>query len=198
MGKISIIGASGHAKVIIDIIETNGLEVATIYDNDIKKLKLLGYEICHDFINLSQQTIIAIGDNFIRKKIADTYTFNLKALVHPNSSISKYSKLGDGTVIMAGVSVNADTSIGKYCILNTNSSIDHDCNIEDFVHIAPNAALAGNVVVGECSQIGIGACIKQGIKVGRNCIIGAGSVIVKNVPDGAIIVGNPGKEINKF
>ncbi|GGE23894.1 acetyltransferase [Sphingobacterium cellulitidis] len=197
MNKISIIGASGHAKVIIDIIEELGYSIEKVFDQDIKKVEILNYKITHNFINLPKHSIIAIGNNYIRKKIADHNLFDFQALVHPQSVISKYAKLGKGTVVMAGVSVNADASIGKYCILNTNCSIDHDCKIHDFVHISPNASLAGNVEVGECTHIGIGACIIQGIIIGKNCIIGAGSVIVKDVLDGTVIVGNPGKELKK-
>jgi len=198
MSEISVIGASGHAKVIIDVIEDLGYSIGTVYDQDIRKRNLLGFEIVHDFKDLPKQTIIAIGNNFIRKKIAEIHSFELKALAHPKSTISKYAELGDGTVVMAGVSVNADTKIGEYCILNTNCSIDHDCRIADFVHISPNAALAGNVEVGECTHIGIGACIKQGVIIGRDCIIGAGAVIIKDIPDGMTIVGNPGKELKRI
>lgn len=197
MTKVNLIGASGHAKVIIDIIENAGLTIGKIYDQDKQKKHILGYEIVHDTSKLPNETIIAIGDNNVRKKIANANTFYMKALVHPKSCISKYSTLGNGTVIMAGVSINADTQIGNYCILNTNSSVDHDCRIADFVHISPNASLAGGVEVGECSHIGIGACIKQGVKIGKNCIIGAGAVILKDIPDGAVVVGNPGKEIKR-
>ena len=197
MNNISVIGASGHAKVIIDLIEELGGTVEKVYDQDINKKEIINYKIIHNFINLPQQSIIAIGNNFIRKKIADENRFTLPALVHPKSVISKYAVLGEGTVVMAGVSVNADSSIGNHCILNTNCSIDHDCKIANFVHISPNVALAGNVEVGECTHIGIGASIIQGIRIGKNCVIGAGAVIIIDIPDGATVVGNPGKIIKR-
>ena len=198
MNNISVIGASGHAKVIIDLIEELGGTVENVYDQDINKKEIINYKIIHNFIKLPQQSIIAIGNNFIRKKIADENSFTLPALVHPKSVISKYAVLGEGTVVMAGVSVNADSSIGNHCILNTNCSIDHDCKIADFVHISPNVALAGNVEIGECTHIGIGACLIQGIKIGKNCVIGAGAVIIKDIPDGSTVVGNPGKIIKRI
>ena len=197
MKTINLIGASGHAKVVIDVVEEVGYRVGQIFDKDELKKEILGFEICHNFSNLPERTVIAIGDNYIRKRIAEANSFNLEALVHPKSSVSKYSEIGNGTVIMSGVSINADAKIGRHCIVNTNSSVDHDCIISDFVHISPNAALAGNVEVGESSHIGIGACIKQGVKIGRSCIIGAGAVILRDVPDGAVVVGNPGKGINR-
>lgn len=198
MNKISIIGASGHAKVIIDLAEDLGYSIKTVFDQNISIENLLKYSVSHDMDSIPLNSIIAIGNNYIRKKIANEISLFMPALVHPSSFVSKYSKIGNGTVVMSGVSINVDVEIGEHCIINTNSSIDHDCKIHDYVHISPNASLAGNVEVGECTHIGIGACIIQGIKIGKNCIIGAGSVLIRDVLDGTVIVGNPGKELKKI
>jgi acetyltransferase EpsM len=96
---------------------------------------------------------------------------------------------------MSNVSVNVQSNIGHHVILNTNCSIDHDCILEDFVHVSPNAALAGNIQVGEGSQIGIGACVMQNIRIGKWVMVGAGAVIIRDVPDYAVVVGNPGRII---
>ncbi|WP_409151819.1 acetyltransferase [Sphingobacterium sp. BS-2] len=195
MNSISVIGASGHAKVIIDIIEVLEYSIENVYDEDINKNHILNYKIVHNFTKFPKQSIIAIGNNFVRKKIASGNSFSTPALIHPRSVVSKYAVIGEGTVVMTGVSINADSKIGSHCILNTNCSVDHDCKIADFVHISPNAALAGNVEVGECTHIGIGACVIQGIKIGKNCVIGAGAVIINDISDNSTIVGNPGKII---
>lgn len=96
---------------------------------------------------------------------------------------------------MANVSINPSASIGNHCIINTGSIVEHDCVLSDFVHISPKAALAGNVFVGEGTQIGIGAAVIQGIKIGKWVTVGAGAVIIKDIPDYAVVVGNPGKII---
>lgn len=198
MTEISIIGASGHAKVIIDLAEDLGYSIKSVFDQNLLIESLLKYSVSHDMNSIPSNSVIAIGNNSIRKKIANEISLLMPALVHPSSFISKYSKIGNGSVVMSGVSINVDVSIGQHCIINTNSSIDHDCKIQDYVHISPNASLAGNVEVGECTHIGIGACVIQGTKIGKNCIIGAGSVIIKDVLDGTVIVGNPGKELRKI
>lgn len=198
MNKISIIGASGHAKVVMDLAEDLGYTVTEIFDQDLKKDVFFQFKVNHSFTEVPKQSIIAIGNNLVRKKIAGEIKFAQTALIHPKSFVSKYAKLDIGTVLMAGVTVNADAIIGKHCIINTNCSIDHDCLIHDFVHISPNASLAGNVEVGECTHIGIGATIIQGVKIGKNCIIGAGAVIIRDVPDGQTIIGNPGKVLIKY
>lgn len=196
MKKLYLYGASGHGKVIAEIAEENGFEIQAFIDADETKTSILNYQIVHHIPADLSHLIISIGNNSIRKKIAEENSeLTYPVLIHPSATISKRSVINYGSVVMAGVSVNTDVYIGKHCIINTNASIDHDCIIEDFVHISPNAALAGNVEVGEGTHIGIGACIIQGIKIGKWCTIGAGAVIIKDVPDGATVVGNPGKII---
>jgi len=197
MNNFCVLGASGHAKVVIDLAELNNVKIFEIFDQDINKKELLGYPINHDFSNINRNTIVAIGNNEIRRSIVEKYDLESIFLIHPSANISKYSFISNGTVIMAGVSINAGATIGKHVILNTNCSIDHDCVIGDFVHISPNASLAGNVVVGNGTHIGIGACVKQGVRIGENCIIGAGAVIIRDVSNFNTIVGNPGKVLLK-
>lgn len=193
-----LLGASGHGKVIAEIAETNAVVIDGFIDTDINKLSLLGYPVFHQIPSEIIEVVIAIGNNEIRQKIVNNnLNFKYFSLIHPNANVSKRVLLEEGTVIMAGVTVNVDASIGKHCIINTNASVDHDCVIGDFVHISPNAALAGNVRVGEGTHIGIGAVIIQGIKIGRWCTIGAGAVIIRDIQDGSTVVGNPGRIINK-
>ncbi|MGV0920644.1 acetyltransferase [Empedobacter falsenii] len=191
-----LFGASGHGKVIVEIAEENHIAVDSFIDADISKQEILGYKVIHQIPEHTIETIISIGNNKVRKQIVDNNkNFLYPTLIHPKTSVSKRAKIEEGTVLMSGVSVNSEVNIGKHCIINTNASIDHECIISDYVHISPNSALAGNVEVGEGTHIGIGACIIQGIKIGKWCTIGAGSVIIKDVPNGATVVGNPGKII---
>jgi sugar O-acyltransferase (sialic acid O-acetyltransferase NeuD family) len=206
MEKISDIylyGASGHAKVVHSIVKLNALNIISYIDDNKDLNYFNGYEVVHDFQNLnisSNAIFISIGNNFIRQLIASKLFSKSPTLVHPFTFIDSQSTIGIGSVVMANVSINSDVKIGSFCIINTNSSIDHDCLISDFVHISPNVALAGNVEIGEGSNIGIGSSVIQGIKIGKWVTIGAGAVIINNIPDYAVVVGNPGRVIkfNKF
>jgi sugar O-acyltransferase (sialic acid O-acetyltransferase NeuD family) len=196
---IYLLGASGHAKVIIEILELQNEIVGGLCDQNPEIRFLFDYPVS---INLPKQfkidddkLIVSIGNNSIRKKLVLENNFKYCSAIHPNTSISKRTIISEGTVVMSGVCVNSETRIGMHCIINTNSSIDHDCILENFVHVSPNAALAGNVFVGEGTHIGIGASIIQGIKIGNWATIGAGAVIIKDVPDYAVVVGNPGRII---
>lgn len=193
-----IYGASGHGKVIAEILEENGITDLTFVDDRPSGNSFLAYPL-HPTAALKQlqqhEVVIAVGNNSTRKAISERLTCSFASAKHPAAHISKRSQIGEGTVVMAGVSVNAESNIGKHVILNTNCSIDHDCILADYVHISPNAALAGNVTVGACTHIGIGASVIQGVRIGKYATIGAGTVILEDVPDYAVVVGVPGRII---
>jgi len=189
-------GASGHAKVVIEAWVASGGSVTAIFDDNEKVTQLLGYTVVGKF--KSQQNVpcvVSIGANRVRKTIVDKISTQYGKVIHPHSSVSPSSKLGEGTVVMARAVVNAATTIGKHVIINTTASVDHDCVLEDFVHIAPGAVLCGDVCVGEGTLIGAGAIVIPGIKIGKWCTIGAGAVVVKDVSDNSLVAGNPAMNI---
>lgn len=195
---MNIYGASGHAKVIIDIAESANIPVDQIFDDNINIDSINNREVIHSLNKklLESGTIIAIGNNIIRKKVVDSFTGKIsEAIIHKSAIISPMAIIDNGTVVMPNACVNSTTKIGEHCIINTASTIDHDCSLEDYVHISPNAAIAGNVVINEGTHVGIGAVIIPGIKIGKWVTIGAGAVIISDIPDYAVVVGNPGKVI---
>lgn len=195
---MNIYGASGHSKVIIDIIISKDLKIDEIYDDNKNIKNILNRSVSHELTLtfLEKGTILAIGNNFIRKTVASKFKGVINpSIAHASSWVSPTVNMGKGTVVMANATVNSDTIVGEHCIINTGSTVEHDCKLGDFVHISPNAALAGGVEVGEGTQIGIGAVVIQGIKIGDWAIIGAGAVIINDIPDHATAVGNPGRII---
>lgn len=196
MKELFLYGAGGHAKVVAEIAELNGYKNIVFCEDEPTKEGLLGYEVS-DSLAENEHCLIAIGNNAVRKKLGLSLPNEFPQLIHPQTNISPRSTIGEGTVIMAGVSINSEATIGRHCIINTNASVDHDCTIEDYVHLSPNVALAGNVTIGEGTHVGIGACVIQGVKVGKWCTIGAGAVVIRDVPDGTTVVGNPGKVIKQ-
>ena len=186
-------GASGHAKVVIDILEANNVSIDYIVDDDCRISELLGYDVRHDCC-MFDEVLVAIGACQQRKKIVESIrAYKFPIAIHPSAIISPRARINDGTVIMQGAIVQSCTSIGKHCVVNTGASVGHDVTLADYVHIAPRAVVTGNVKIGECSWIGAGAVIRQGIKIGSNCMIGAGAVVVKDVADGDTVVGNPAR-----
>lgn len=183
-------GASGHAKVIIDILKANGMEIEGLLDDNPDVTELMGYKVLHG-VNDVSSLIISIGNNRIRKMIAERLETRFEKAVHPSAIMSPSAKVGEGTVVMQGAIVQACAEIGKHCIVNTGASVDHECVLEDYVHVSPHSTLCGNVHVGEGSWIGAGTTVIPGVKIGEWSVIGAGSVVVRDIPDGVVAYGNP-------
>lgn len=183
-------GASGHAKVIMDIINAQGDKVEGMVDDNPNLNEVCGVPVLHDATGL-EPFIVSIGNCKIRKMIAEKLNCKFATAIHPSAVISPSAEIGEGSVVMAGAVINAEAKIGRHCIINTNASIDHECVIGDYCHIAPGCTISGDVHVGEGTWIGVGTTIIQGIRVGKNCYIGAGSVIVKDIPDNCKAYGVP-------
>jgi len=192
-----IIGASGHAKVIHDILQLSNIHLDYFYD-DKKLVSVNGIEVKSpiNLIPKNTKAIIGIGNNRLRKYLVGCYpSLIYQTAFHPKSIIDNSVTVSIGTVVMASATVNNSTSIGAHCIINTSSIIDHDCKVNDFVHISPGATLCGGVQVGLGSNIGANSVIIPNIKIGKWVSIGAGCVIINDIPDYAVVVGNPGKII---
>ena len=187
---MKLYGASGHAKVIIDILNAQGIEITEIYDDFSKSPTLNNIPVSKPSIT-DDEGIISIGNNTIRKKKVDDKIFNNYGIaIHPSAIVSPYSEIGEGTVVMQGAIIQSGAKIGKHCIINTGATIDHDCVIEDFVHISPGVNLCGNVTIGEGTQIGVGSSIVPGVKVGSWTLVCAGSVVINDIPSNCVACGN--------
>lgn len=207
MKSIAIIGAGGHGKVSAEIAFLNDYDVIDFYDDSYTvPTKVGGWKLCgniNDLFNVYAKydcLFIAIGNNQIRAYIYEKFAVlnvQFAKLIHPRACVSRFSNIGSGSIVMANVVVNPETTISKGCILNTSSSIDHDCFLEPFVHICPGANLAGNIVIGQKSWIGIGSNIIQNIKIGKNTLIGAGSTVTSNLTSNIVAYGTPAKFIRE-
>ena len=188
--KVYLYGASGHGKVIKEILESQGRSVGGFIDDNPEVNELAGLPVWHSADGMAQ-VIVSIGSNCIRKKVVERLSGKMAtAAIHHSAVVSPSVTIGEGTVVMGSAVVNADSAIGRHCIVNTGASIDHDCRLDDYVHVSPHATLCGNVAVGEGTWIGAGTTVIQGVTIGRWCVVGAGSVVTHDIPDGYLAVGN--------
>lgn len=200
MNRLIIIGAGGHGKVIADIALKIGYTDICFIDDNVTG-SCMGFPIigkCDETEKLNDgktDFVIGIGNNNIRKIIAEKYDVNWVTLIHPSAQIAVNVSIGKGTVITAMAVVNVCARIGKHCIINTNAVIEHDNVIGDYVHISPGVALGGTVNIGNCSHIGLGADVINNITICDGCIIGAGAVVVKDIKSGGTYVGVPMRKI---
>jgi sugar O-acyltransferase (sialic acid O-acetyltransferase NeuD family) len=192
---VYLYGAGGHAKVILDILKSNQITVPAIFDDNPDMDIFMGIPVAHT--DIQSPLIISIGNNVIRKKIAEQLCNKVfaPAALARSVTVSDSATFDAGTVVMQGAIIQSSVIIGKHSIINTRSSIDHDCVIQDYVHIAPGVVLCGNVQIGEGSFVGAGTTIMQGIKIGKWSVIGAGSVVVRDIPDHVTAFGSPCKII---
>lgn len=196
-----LFGASGHGKVIKEIIEAEGLTVETFVDDNKEINECADRPVLHKDTGLSPM-IVSVGVNRIRKMIVKRLQTNNESIefataIHPSAIVSPSAKIGVGTAVMAGAIINADAIIGKHCIINTGASIDHECVIGDYCHVAPHATLCGQVHLGEGTIMGVGSCAIPCVKIGSWCTIGAGAAVVNDIADGVTAVGVPAKSTNK-
>jgi acetyltransferase EpsM len=202
---IAIIGYSGHAFVVAEILIEQGFTLDFYIDkkeltHNPYGLKYLGCETDHDFQGweLNFSYVLGIGNNRLREKTAQIVVDHdkpLRKVISNSSSISKTAYIGNGVFVSRGVLVNALAQIEDYAILNTGCIIEHECIINCAAHIGPGAVLAGNVSIGRRTFVGANSVIKQGIKIGEDVVIGAGSVIINDVPNNSKMVGNPARMI---
>ncbi len=192
-------GASGHAKVIIDILRKSEISIIGLFDDNPNIKELYGYPVLgkYETQQLDQPLIISIGDNKIRKLISEKVKAFFGKAIYADAIISPSAFIDEGTVVMQGAVIQASAIIGKHVIINTCASVDHDCKIGNFAHISPQSSLCGNVEVGEGTHIGAGATVIPNIKIGKWVKVGAGAVVIHDVPAYTTVVGNPARVIKQ-
>lgn len=204
MKSVIVIGASGHGKVVADIVQKSGDKIVGFLDDNILLpsrfigFPLLGTVDKYEKFKDEAEFVIAIGNASIREKIAKKL-FDVKwyTAIHPSAEISSLNvNISEGSVIVANAVINTGSYIGKHCIINSSAVVEHDNIIEDFVHISVGAKLAGSVHIGKATWVGIGAIINNNITVCGDCMIGAGAVVVKNIDVSGTYIGVPAKNKN--
>ncbi|KTD24346.1 acetyltransferase [Legionella lansingensis] len=205
MKSLAILGAGGHGKVIADAALCSGWEEIVFFDDKWPALNCVGiWDVIGDSQSFSAKAscfdgvIVGIGDNAIRlNKMTHLLRDDipLATIIHPTATVSRFTTLGQGSLVCAGAVINPDSRIGIGSIINTGATVDHDCCLGDVVHISPGANLASGVQVGDLSWVGIGSSVRQMITIGARVIVGAGAVVIKDIPDDCTVIGVPAEII---
>lgn len=208
--SLILLGAGGHAKVLIDALRSRGLAVQGIVDADptrhgqqLSGVPIIGgdaavFAMAPDTVRLING-IGSVRISPLRRHLHEGFTsrgYRFAAVVHAAAIIAPDVELSEGVQIMAGAVVQTGCRIGEGAIINTRAAVDHDCEIGRHAHISPGATLCGNVTVGEGAHVGAGATVIQGVRIGRNSMVAAGAVVIRDVPDGVSMAGVPAKEMH--
>lgn len=207
---VIVVGAGGHAIVLIEVLRKLGRHVLSITDSSanlqgqtIGGIKIEGSDeivLEHDPSHVELANAIgSIGVPETRRRIFMKFAskgYRFATIVHPSAIVSPSAKLAQGAQVMAGATIQSRAIIGANAIINTNASIDHDCAIGMHTHIAPGVILSGNVSVGQCCHIGTAASVIQSVSLGAYSFAAAGAVITKDVPRNAAVRGLPAREFS--
>lgn len=209
---VILLGAGGHAKVLLDALLRAGIGVKGIVDPVLAETNTLWRGISvigndDDLLKLNPDQVILINgtgslpSSSLRQRLFTRFTeagFQFMNVIHPSALIGAGVELGEGVQIMAGAIIQADTVIGSNSIINTGALVDHDCVIGRAAHLAPGVVVSGGVTIGEGAHIGTGSSIIQGVCVGAGCIVGAGTVVVKDVPEHHKLLGQAPRPLIKL
>jgi sugar O-acyltransferase (sialic acid O-acetyltransferase NeuD family) len=202
---VLVYGASGHGKVVADILRTQGVSVAGFIDDaaPTNSAEILGLRVLGDGDWLFREAecrkvvvALGIGDNAARRRIAERCMgpgVELLTAIHCSAVVAPSAHLCPGVVVMATAVVNPDAQIGVGVIINTAAIVEHDCQVGDFAHLSPNATMGGGARLGTLSWLGMGANIIHGVTVGSGTIIAAGAVVVRDIPDHVVAMGIPAR-----
>lgn len=205
--KVAVIGAGGHAKVVIDLLRRGDFDVVASVDPTSDKRQVNGVpvfggeesSVLDDLLRSGvHHAFVALGDNGLRERVArrlEGLGFRFVNAIGRSAVISPSAVVGTGCAIMEGSIVNADATIGDFAIMNTNSSLDHDCIVERCVHLAPGVAVAGTVRLGERVFLGAGARVIPGVTICKDTVVGAGAVVISNIAAPGVWAGVPARQI---
>lgn len=139
---------------------------------------------------------IGIGNPQVRKKLDTKLVeagWRAATLVHPSATFGGDVRIGEGSIVCAGVRVTTDVTLGRSVHLNLNATVGHDVTLHDYVSVNPLVAISGWVEAHEGVMFGTHSAILQNLSVGAGSVVGAGSCVVKNVPEGVVVKGVPAK-----
>lgn len=205
--SLLIWGASGHAKVIVDIVRLSSQYEVIGFIDDLNAPTERGV-ICgapilgtrEQLLEIRKQGVehilIAVGDNQTRKTLAEVserLTYSAATAIHPRACVAEGVSIGEGTVVMANAVINSGTRIGRHVIVNTGATVDHDCFVHDFASVAPGVHIGGHVEIEPLVMIGIGASVRDHLRIGREARIGAGAAVVSSIEAGATVTGVPAR-----
>jgi sugar O-acyltransferase (sialic acid O-acetyltransferase NeuD family) len=200
--EIILIGAGGHARACIDVIEQQDQYqiVGLVGKQGEVGLQYLGYSVIaadDDLVGLAksyQYAFIAVGQILSPANRIHLYQqavklgFQMPTIIAPTAHVSRHAIVAAGSIVMHGAIVNAGSRVGENCIINTRTLLEHDAIVEDHCHVSTGAILNGDVKIGAGCFIGSGSIVKEGVSLGKDCVVGMGLSVRHNLSDNAKFV----------
>ena len=190
-----LIGGGGHCKSCIDVVEQEGCyAIAGILDKpELVGTQLLDYPIIgtdEEIARLAENHhfLIAVGQIkspatrlAIYAKLKEAGA-KMATIVSPRAYLSAHARLGEGSIVMHGATVNACAIIGNNCIINSHALVEHDAVIHDHCHIATGAIVNGDAEIGAGSFIGSRTMVRERVTIGEQAVVGGGNTVLSDIP----------------
>ena len=130
---------------------------------------------------------------------------NINARIEPGCFIREHVTIGDNAVIMMGAVINIGAKIGEGSMIDMGAVLGGRAEVGKHCHVGAGAVLAGvieppsanPVVLEDDVLIGANAVVIEGVRIGKGAVVGAGSIVTKDVPAGAVVVGNPARIVKE-
>lgn len=201
--ELRLIGAGGHARVVLDALLLRGRSRGSILVSDDDErlcgIEMFGAAVRHPalFAAMRGQSFhVAIGDNQARARLhvaAQTAGGAPVTVIHPSAVVSRRCEIAGGAFVAAGAIVAPGARLGVGAIINHGAVVDHDCVVGDFCHVAPGATLSGGVRLDHYVLVGAGAKVLPGVLVAVGVTVGAGAVVTDDLAAGVVAVGVPAR-----
>lgn len=215
--RVGIFGTGQTALQILSIFDELDIDarphVIGLFDDDdglhgsnFEGLPVLGgrEEILRTSVDA---VIVAVGQISAKKAVAswmDANNVPQTSAIHPSANVPPRSKIGEGSVVCAGVTLSTNPHLGRYSFLGPAATVSHDTFVGDLCLLSVGSTIGARVDIEDQVFVGAAASVMPTgwggaarLRLGEGSTVGVGAVVISDVEPGDVVVGVPAKPISR-